>query len=344
MPLTTTLTDAGARFDDAGRVLDFGDAPAELAALQQGAVVSPLTQFGVIRFAGEDSTLFLNGQLSSDVRALAVTQAQYSSYSTPKGRMLASFLVLRDGDDYLLQLAAELLPAIQKRLSMYVLRSKTRASDASGEWLRLGVAGPEAPRLIERVVGSVPADDLAVLVGEALKVIRLPDARFEILATPAAAGALWQKLVDAGARPVGEPVWRLTDIRAGIAWVTSATQEDFVPQMANMELIGAVSFTKGCYPGQEIVARTQYLGKLKRRALRVEAAVAPSAGQEVYSPEMNGQASGKVVQAAPAPGGGYEALVVAQTSSLEHGLHLESPDGPALTLLPLPYSLDAATT
>ncbi|GLS05330.1 folate-binding protein [Chitiniphilus shinanonensis] len=340
MPLTATLTAAGAHFDAAGRVRDFGNPPAELAALQQGVVVSPLTQFGLIRFSGEDSTLFLNGQLSSDVRALGETAAQYSSYSTPKGRMLASFLVLRDGDDYLLQVAAELQPAIQKRLSMYVLRSKTRASDAGGELLRLGVAGPRAASLVADVAGSVPEAPLTVLVGESLKVVRLPGERFEILARPEVAGALWQKLVEHGAQPAGEAVWRLTEIRAGIPWVTAATQEEFVPQMANMELIGAVSFTKGCYPGQEIVARTQYLGKLKRRALLARSEVEPAAGQEVYSPEMNGQASGKVVQAAPAPDGGYEALVVVQTSSLEHGLHLHAPDGPALTLLPAPYPLE----
>ncbi|UXY16881.1 folate-binding protein [Chitiniphilus purpureus] len=342
MPLNPALLAAGAHLDEAGRVLDFGHPADELAALEHGVVVSPLTQFGFIRFSGEDSQVFLNGQLSSDVRALGTEDMQYSSYSTPKGRMLASLLLLRDGEDYLLQLAAELLPAIQKRLSMYVLRSKTQASDAAAQWLALGLAGPGAGELAAKLIGGTLPETGHVLAGEALKVVALPGGRYQLLTSPTVAGALWAKLVAHGARPVGEPVWRLTEIRAGIPWVTGATQEQFVPQMANLELIGAVNFTKGCYPGQEIVARTQYLGKLKRRMLRAWVDAPAAAGQAVYSSEMNGQPSGQVLLAAPAPQGGSELLVVAQLSSLPHGLHLEQLDGPALALLSLPYPLEEA--
>jgi folate-binding protein YgfZ len=138
---------------------------------------------------------------------------------------------------------------------------------------------------------------------------------------------------------VGEPVWRLTEVRAGTPWITASTQEEFVPQMANMELIGAVSFNKGCYPGQEIVARTQYLGKLKRRMLRVRIDADVAAGQDVFSPEMNGQASGKIMLAAPVGAGASEALVVVQMSSVEHGLHLGDVAGPKAEVLDLPYAV-----
>ncbi|BCL76145.1 folate-binding protein [Jeongeupia sp. HS-3] len=339
MSWNDTLESLGARRNDAGLVTDFGHAADELAALQTQTVVSPLTQYGLIRFSGEETAAFLNGQLSSDVRALPLDAAQYSSYSTPKGRMLASFLVFRAGDDYYLQIAAELQAAIQKRLSMFVMRSKTKASDASIDRVVLGVAGPDAAAKVAAVTGTAPAA-LSVAHTERATVIGLTNERFELVVASDAAAALWQDLLAAGARPVGEPVWRLSEIRAGAPWITAATQEAFVAQMANMELIGAVSFTKGCYPGQEIVARTQYLGKLKRRMFRMHVDAPAHAGDEVFSAEMNGQASGKIVLAAPAPQGGCELLVVAQIASLESGLHLGNADGPALNRLELPYALD----
>ncbi|WP_432719353.1 folate-binding protein [Jeongeupia wiesaeckerbachi] len=340
MSWNETLESRGARRNDAGIITDFGHAADELAALASHTVVSPLNQYGLIRFSGEETATFLNGQLSSDVRTLALDAAQYSSYSTPKGRMLASFLVFRAGDDYYLQIASELQTAIQKRLGMFILRTKTKPSDAGAECILLGVAGPDAAAKVAAVTGAAAPAAMAVVHTERATVIGLADGRFELVIPAESAESVWLALLDAGAKPVGEPVWRLTEIRAGAPWITAATQEAFVAQMANMELIGAVSFTKGCYPGQEIVARTQYLGKLKRRMFRMHVATAAQAGDDVFSTEMNGQASGKIMLAAPAPQGGFEALVVAQIASLEHGLHLGSVDGPALSRLDLPYALD----
>ncbi|SMC24097.1 hypothetical protein SAMN02745857_01747 [Andreprevotia lacus DSM 23236] len=327
------------RLDAAGRIADFGAPAAELTALAQTAIASPLTQFGLIRFSGEETAAFLNGQLSSDVRNLKPDEAQYSSYSTPKGRMQASFLVWRQGDDYLLQIAAELQAAIQKRLSMFILRTKTRASDANTEIAQIGLAGPAAAGLVRAVGGEVPDAALKVWHGDTFSVIALPGQRYQLALPAGQAAALWAQLLAAGAVAAGDDAWRLSEIRAGSPWITAATQEEFVAQMANMELIGAVSFTKGCYPGQEIVARTQYLGKLKRRMYRVHIAASAAAGDDVYSAEMNGQASGKLLLTAPAPQGGIEALAVVQIASLEHGLHLGALDGPALTVLDLPYEV-----
>ncbi|HSC79521.1 MAG TPA: folate-binding protein [Chitinolyticbacter sp.] len=339
MSLTALYTAAGARLDATGHLADFGDAAAELATLASAPILAPLPQYALIRFSGEDSEAFLNGQLSSDVRTVGATDAQYSSYSTPKGRMQASFLIVRDGEDYLLQIASELLPTVQKRLSMFILRSKTRASDT--DWVALGVAGPGADKVVQAAAGGLPEAAMQVWHGTDVKVITLEGARYQLLARGDAIARIWQALLGAGARPVGPAVWTLTEIRAGSPWVTQATYEEFVPQMANLELVGGVSFKKGCYPGQEIVARTQYLGKLKRRALRFHVAAQAAAGQDVYSAEMNGQASGKVMLAAPAPQGGFEVLAVVQTASLAHGLHLGAVDGPLLAPLSLPYALDA---
>jgi tRNA-modifying protein YgfZ len=312
----------------------------EMRALAENAVMSPLTGFGIIAFSGEETEPFLQGQLSSDVRALGDNTAQYSSYSTPKGRMLASFLLFRQGNDYYLQIAAELQEAIQKRLAMFVMRSKTKARDASSELCLLGVAGPLAAEKLSAILGALPEGDFATLHKEHCTVIALPGQRYQLAIASDAALALWQQLAAAGIVAAAESLWRLSDIRAGAPWITAATQEAFVAQMANMDLIGGVSFTKGCYPGQEIVARTQYLGKLKRRMYRASIATEHAeAGQEVFSSEMNGQASGKVMLAALADQGRWEILVVAQIASLELGLHLGAVDGPQLEILDLPYAV-----
>lgn len=338
----TWLAHIGATFSDTNPavVTSFGNPSAELQAYAKQVVICPLSQFGLIRFSGEESKPFLQGQLSSDIRALQADQIQFSSYSTPKGRMQASFYVIRRGEDYLLQIASEIQAAIQKRLSMFILRSKTKASDANAELSLLGVAGKHAKALITQAFGAVP-EAMQVIERDGIQVIGLPNEHYQILLSNEQAPAIWNQLTSHGAVPAGEAVWRLSEIQAGSPWVTGATQEEFVPQMANLELIGGVSFTKGCYPGQEIVARTQYLGKLKRRTYRMHVdSLTAAAGQEVFSPEMNGQPSGKIMLAAPAPQGGMEVLVVAQIASIEHGLHLGDLNGPLLHNLALPYAMN----
>ena len=320
-------------------------APAEmtaaLAALNNGATLSRLTAHGLLRFSGEDTLTFLQGQFSSDVKALDEQHAQYSSYSTAKGRMLASALIFRSAGDYWLQISADILPAIQKRLSMYILRSKTKASDASQDYTMIGIAGPQAAQIINTVLPDHTGQPLTVKQADNATVISLTENRYQIITPADHAADIWSKLATAGAIPADETIWRLSDIRAGIPWIGAATQEEFVPQMTNLDLIGGISFSKGCYTGQEIVARTQHLGKVKRRMFRVQIATETAcAGQEIFSPEMNGQHSGKLLAAAPASTGNIEALVVAQLSSLEHGLHLGAPDGPALQVLALPYQVE----
>ncbi|GAB3248015.1 YgfZ/GcvT domain-containing protein [Chitinimonas naiadis] len=322
---------------DADGLARFGS-PAAAATAAQCTLV-PLNDFGLIRFSGEETISFLHGQLSSDIKKLPADGLQYSSYSTPKGRMLSSLLLLREGDDLLLMLPRALLPAIQKRLAMYVMRSKTKASDASAERAILGLIGPQARSVAEQIYGTLPTEAMHSVAVEGGHVSWLGQDRFLLDLTPEDAIIAWPKLVAIGAVPGNDAAWLLSDIRAGILWVQPETQEAFVAQMANMELIGAVSFKKGCYPGQEIVARTQYLGKLKRRTFRVAASQAMQAGQPLYSPEMNGQACGQIAMAAPVADGGWEALAVVQLASVPQGVHLENDAGPALQFLDLPYAV-----
>ena len=320
-------------------VLHYGDPAPERAAAADGTIVADLSQLGVIAFRGEETATFLQGQLTNDVRTLHADSAQWNGYCSPKGRLLGNFLMWRQGEDYCLQLSGDILPSVLKRLSMFILRAKVQGRDASNETIRLVVAGRQALAAVTAAMGAMPEAAMRSTAAEAGHVIRVGEDKFVLSIAPERAASVWQSLRQS-ATPVGAPVWDWLRLNAGIPMIVAATQEQFVPQMVNLEVIGGVSFQKGCYPGQEIVARSQYLGKLKRRMFlaHVDAEAAP--GDSLYSADLAGQATGTVVNAAPAPNGGFDVLAVAQVESANTQiLHLKAVDGAALTLQPLPYSL-----
>ena len=190
-----------------------------------------------------------------------------------------------------------------------------------------------------KLVGTPPAWPLGVARRDRVTVISLAAARFLVTTPSASAPQVWGQLASA-LRPVGAACWDWLEIANGLPWITDATQDQFVPQMANLELIGGVSFRKGCYPGQEIVARTQHLGRLKRRlylaSVRAERIPAPS--QPLYSTGLGDQAAGTVVNAAPAPGGGFDVLAVVRTASVaDNTVRLGSRSGAELHFRDLPY-------
>lgn len=335
------LRASGARLA-AGVVTDFGDAAAELRATRDGGIVAPLDHLGLIACSGADAQTFLHGQLSNDVKQLAPQRSEYAAYNSPKGRMLANFLLWREGEAYYLEFARALLAALQKRLVMYVLRAKVKLEDASDARPILGLAGKAATGVLREMFSTLPQAAHQLVRDPAYgTLIALPGERFQLVAELGSAEQTWSKLA-AALTPVGSSCWEWLEIRNGIPLITPATQEQFVPQMANMELIGAVNFQKGCYPGQEIVARTQYLGQLKRRMVlaHVEGDTPPQAGDALFSTDAEGQASGMVVNAQIAPDGGFDLLAVAQTSGIaQAALHFKSIDGPLLRIEPLPYAV-----
>ncbi len=306
----------------------------------ENTIVVELSQFALIRFSGEEAQKFLHGQLSNSVEKLGAHQAQYTSYNSPKGRMMASMLLWRDADDYVLMLPASLREAIQKRLSMFVMRAKVKVSDATAEFACLGLAGNQAAQIADDTLQLKVDGVLQSAANDNACLIKLDTERYLLMLKPAR-GAVLEK-IKARAITADADAWNLLDIRAGIAWISASTQEQFVAQMTNYELIGGVDFKKGCYPGQEIVARTQYLGKLKRRMYRVQVSGVDSlvAGDALFSADFDGQASGMIVNAAALPQGGFEALAVIQIdSAATQAMHAKSIDGPSLTLLSLPYAL-----
>ncbi|MDR0439917.1 MAG: folate-binding protein, partial [Candidatus Accumulibacter sp.] len=294
-----------------GEVRDFGNPEGELAAARDATIVAPLTHLALIGFAGDDARTFLHNQLTSDVNHLATKSAQHAAWCSPKGRMLASFTLFRRDADYLALLSADLREFVQKRLQIYVLRSKVVIGDCSASHEILGVSGPRAADALQSAGLEAPAAAMGVATAASAdaSVIRLDDRRYVIVAASGAAGRIWQAL-SAIAAPAGAPVWQWLDIAAGIPRVAAATREAFVPQMADFDRIGGVSFHKGCYPGQEVIARARYLGKIKRHLYRARAAGPIAAGMSVFPAATPDQPCGQIANAAPAPGGGFEALAV----------------------------------
>jgi folate-binding protein YgfZ len=327
-----------------GVVSHFGDAPAERLTARDSTVLCDLGQFGTLRVSGEESQSFLQNLLSNDICEVSSTRAQLNSLNTAKGRMLATMLIWREGGDYLLQLPRALCEPVLKKLSMYVLRAKVRISDASDEIISLGLSGANAQELIRARFGEHPQSPFGCAVTAQGSAIRITATRWQINTSASHAATLWQALRQ-NAQPVGSVCWDWLNIRSGIPVILPQTQEQFVAQMVNLELIGGVNFKKGCYPGQEIVARMQYLGKLKRRMFlaHIDSSDAPQAGDELFSSDLEGQASGMIVNAAPAPGGGYDVLASVQISSRDtQTIHWKSLQGAALQFLPLPYLLPDA--
>jgi tRNA-modifying protein YgfZ len=314
------------------------------AVIRHGAYM-PLTQFGVIDATGDDAASFLHGQLTNDTQHLDAANARLAGYCSAKGRLLASFLTWRTGDRIRLLVSKDVQAAVQKRLSMFVLRAKAKLVDASGELAVVGLAG-DVRHALSGVFDALPDGVHVQVDGTAGSLIRVPDAlgRLRYLwVGPKAAIEAHLPLLDQKLKRVSPAVWDWLDIRAGEPRITQPVVEQFVPQMVNFDVLGAVNFRKGCYPGQEVVARSQYRGTIKRRTSLANVAgelETVKAGAELFHSNDPGQPCGMVVNAASAPEGGVDVLVEIKLAALEGGtVHLGAAEGPALTFLTLPYGL-----
>lgn len=305
----------------------------QLPSLLNG--MSPLPNLGVIQAQGEDAANFLHNQLSNDVLLLPVGQVRLAAFCSAKGRMQASFILVKTAPDtVLLVLSLDLLAQTLKRLSMFVLRAKVKMSDATGQWQLRGLLGDSA----RAVVG--PAAPWQTQVQDGAHAVALYPA---VLGESQIPRALW--IAPAGhALPAGADaptdVWQWAEVMSGVTLVSQPVFEAFVPQMLNYESVGGVNFKKGCYPGQEVVARSQFRGTLKRRTARVHSPVALQAGQDIFTPSEPEQPCATVVLSAARPEGqGFDALVSGTLESMQAGWRVGGTDGAALDLLPLPYEL-----
>ena len=302
--------------------------------------VAPVPHLGVIRVEGADAATFLQGQLTQDFVLLKDNEARLAAFCSAKGRMQASFISFKRAthpenghvqSDILLVCNRDILEATRKRLSMFVMRAKAKLVDASDDYALHGLAGDTITSIADyahtpwatgtigtaSVIGLYPADGVARALWLAPK------------GEPAPTGPA-----------LAEDLWRWGEVRSGIASISAKIVDAFVPQMLNYESVGGVNFKKGCYPGQEVVARIQFRGTLKRRAYLVHCNSAMAAGDDVFGTADATQSCGTVAQAAASPHGGFDAIVSMQVAAaLAGGLTLGAPDGPAINLLPLPYPL-----
>jgi folate-binding protein YgfZ len=337
------LINAGAEFSDT-KVESFGNPERERQIVHSGDTICDLSHYGLIAAYGEDAETFLQGQFTNDINHVDLDHSQLSSFCTPKGRMLANFRVFKRNETWYLSLPYELVEPTLSRLRMFVMRSKVTLENADDAMIRFGLNGPKAADLLKDILGPIPEDIDTVTQHGNYTILRVAgsEPRFEIYGLLESMTRLWQSL-DVDAAPVGASIWELLNIKAGIPFIVAQTSEAFVPQMANMELINGVDFKKGCYTGQEIVARMHYLGKLKRRMYRIniETDQAPMPGDSLYAEESKGgTGTGTIVNAQQQADGSYDALAVIQITDAENqSLRLHDATGPEIKILDLPYSL-----
>jgi tRNA-modifying protein YgfZ len=352
----------GAEFAD-GRVHRFAGATSSANdATSNSLSLCDLSQMGVIRVEGDDAASFLHAQLTNDVLTQNEGELRWNGWCSPKGRLLTVFLQWRTAEGAIeLWLPKSLQTTIQKRLGMFVLRAKAKINDASDQAVSFGVCGSNAAHVVSEWLSrtqhlelSMPETPLLARTFRHLQVMNLTSTqvivRVPVKETADAERArdLWNSLKTI-ATPSGGNAWHLAEIRDGLVSVDTGTQDLFVPQMVNFELTHGVSFKKGCYPGQEIVARTQYRGILKRRMVRVSftAPTVPPRGAEVYSPVFGDQAAGNIVLAARADAQRVEALVVAQLDAIRapigQQLFIDRECTNALTIEALPYAIPDLT-
>lgn len=299
--------------------------------------ITPLTHLGVIRAQGEEAAKFLHGQLTNDFSLLGLHEARLAAFLSAKGRMQASFIGFkRSPTEVLLVCSRDVLAATLQRLSMFVLRAKVKLTDASAEFALYGLAGDA---LLS--IASNPCPTWAKTDFDSKTLVHLPPAAGQprgLWLAPASEPA------PAG-QSLGASLWAWGEVQSGVATLTAPLVDAFVPQMLNYESVGGVNFQKGCYPGQEVVARSQFRGVIKRRAYVAHAPAEIAVGAEVFASTDLEQPCGTVVQVAPAPGGGWDAIVSLQIAAAEQGGLQVGAAGQAvpLTLGTLPYALLSQT-
>ncbi|MDH5299884.1 MAG: folate-binding protein [Gammaproteobacteria bacterium] len=304
------------------------------------AGICPLNRWQLFRISGADAATFMQGQFSNDVRQLNGSNSQLSSYNSPKGRMYSCFVLFKHQENFYLRLPGEIAAQVIKRLRMFVMRSAVVIDDVSEQFVHLGIIGSTSE--LQHAGLPAPTDERGFQEHQGILILRAAGAspRFELFVPVDQAQTIWSQLTP-HLSPAAEQQWELAEIRAGQPDIYQTTLEAFVPQMANLDLIGGISFNKGCYTGQEIVARTHYLGKQKKRMYLLRtSSTAVQTGDKLFEHNSdNTQSIGEIVRAATNEQGGQDFLAVMQIKSCQADLRLHSIEGEACTLLPQPYEL-----
>jgi len=332
----TFLSQQGAQLEN-GYVVSFASNPAF-----PDNSLCPLGSWHLLRISGADAETFMQGQFSNDVRLLDGQNSQLSSYNSAKGRMYSCFRLLKNADVYFLRLPADIADAVIKRLRMFVLRSQVVIEDVSEQYVHLGLVGEKTAKALRQAGLTAPDAINGISEKQGTLCLHLPGAvpRYELFVPADKAQPLWNSLC-ASLTPANENRWELAEIRSGQPEVYQATLEAFVPQMANLDLIGGISFNKGCYTGQEIVARTHYLGKQKKRMYLLSTyGTDVNIGDKLFEHASdNTQSIGEVVRKARNEHDGYDFLAVMQIKSTLADLRLLDVNGESCDVEQQPYTI-----
>ena len=339
----TFLVEQGAEFED-DQLVSFGNPNRERRIAPQGAVLSNLADRGLLEVSGEDAITFLQNQLTNDITKISDTEHQLTAWCNPKGRIIANFRAFKRGQNIYLIMAKDLVEMVMTKLSRYIMMSKVTINDATDSLVHFGYAGENAEHDLGLIMDKVPTEPNQILSHDSLSILRLPGdtPRFEVFGDVADASSLWSKC-NVRAQPVSSQAWDFMNIRAGRPVVTAACTEEWIPQMLNFIAIDGVDFQKGCYPGQEVVARLNYLGKTKRRMyhLLIETDKVPSCNDAIVNAE--GTEVGKILNAVANPDDLVECLAVLKIADADKAMFLTEASGASVTMMDLPYAVDEQT-
>jgi len=346
------LEDAGAMINE-GIVQDFGNPQREQQASVSGTVMTDLSHLGIIRAKGPNAASFLQGQLTNDINQVDDQHCQISGYCNPQGRLLAIFQIFRYQDDYYCLLPSSMINNTLERLKKYTIMAKVELEDVSDDWVRIGIYGKQAQDRLKPLIDTLPDQQHSAHLHAdlcALHIAAGPLLRYLVLGPVESMQSLWNQL-NVHVAAVGANNWGWHDIQAGLPVVYPETIGSFIPQMVNLDAFDGINFKKGCYTGQEIIARLHYRGKLKRRMYLAHIArdgfdTPPQPGDILYhdQAEQEGKAIGHIARCQLAPDGGTSILAVivielAETGLSEGKIHWQSPTGPALEPRELPYDI-----
>ncbi len=339
------LTETGINFNSDREVINSSTSGLPEAELY----LTDLSWLGIMEVRGDDRLTYLQGQLTNDINAVSSSLSQLSALCTPKGRMRALFHIIQNTiqneDSLLLQLPYSLLAENIRRLKMFILMSKVELNDVSDDIIKIGLAGKNARQVLQNAGFTIPEQTNMVTQHNNMLLLRLAGdiPRFECLGYFDAIQTLWDSLTEQ-AELLSTQQWRLLDIKAGIPNVFPQTAESFIPQMVNLQFLNGVNFKKGCYTGQEVVARMQYLGKLKRRMYLADcqSETLPEPGASLYSASSSsGQGAGNIVDAQFSAQGEVTLLAVITNDAVEkQDIFLDEAMQQPLTIQELPYAVN----
>lgn len=325
------LKEQGATIADNGAI-EFNNADIDIT---KTALVSPLSGFSLLAVTGNDRHAFLHGQFINDLNLIEEPKAQLSAWCNPKGQVITNFIIINTGISYLLIFKQDLKEFVQKRLSMFVMRSNVTIEDLTEISPLVGLANIND---LSTLGSDIPTNAGEVHAVDGLVITCHPDNSGRYLVT-GSIEALTKKLPELNKALSNSSVWEFLDILAGLPWITSTTQEQFIPQMLNLDALNGLSYQKGCYPGQEVIARLHYRGEVKKRLQLIKSDHELNIGDNLYQKQSENNV-GTIINSASHPNGSHYGLAIIALDKLNETLFSDTKANKEIIIIELPYSID----